>query len=106
MPDIRIHIRILIGAPDQSAAPEAYEEDDAVDELRGRASHPKLVHEPMEIQGRSGELIQHKVDAVVIAKGTLIPGQPYISLQGPHILTKPSRLTAKAAAACAIAPGP
>ena len=76
MPDIRIHIRILISAPYQSAAPEAYEEDDAIDELRSRASHPKLIHEPMEVQGRGGELIQHEVDAVVITKGTLPPGQP------------------------------
>lgn len=49
VPDVLVDAHGLIGAPDEAAAEECEEEDNAIIELGLGASHVELVEEPVEV---------------------------------------------------------
>lgn len=70
-PNVLIHFDRLVGPPDQSATSKGDDESNTIDEL-GRASrHTQLVHEPMNIQKRCGQLIEYEIQAIVVHERSL-----------------------------------
>ena len=70
-PDVLGHADGLIGAPEQAAAEEAGEEEDAVVPLGSRTGHVELVEEPVEVEKGGGELVEDEGGAVEVDKRTL-----------------------------------
>lgn len=60
-PDVLIHLHGLIRAPNQATGSERRDERDAIDELRRRSSHAKLIHEPVDIEKWRRQLIQNEI---------------------------------------------
>ena len=88
-PDVLIHPYTLIAAPNQSTSAERRDERDAIDELCRRASHIELIHKPMNVEKRRRQLVQHEVQAVIIAKRPLSASQPSPS-PSPLALNNPT----------------
>lgn len=70
-PDILIHADGLVGAPDEAAAEEGGEQDDAIIPLVFRAGQVQLVKEPVDVEKRGRELVENKCWAVKVKKGPL-----------------------------------
>lgn len=70
-PDVLIHFDGLIGSPNKTAGSKSANEDDAVDELRGRPGQAEFVHEPVDVEERGGELVEDEVEAVVVYEWAL-----------------------------------
>ena len=73
-PDVLRHADGLVGAPEQAAAEEAGEEEDAVVPLGAGAGHVELVEEPVEVEEGGGEFVEDEGGAVEVDKGTLYVG--------------------------------
>lgn len=71
MPYVREDVDAVDAAPDQTAEEKRGDEDDAVNQLVNGAGQLELVHEPVHVQGRRGELVEDKDWAVVVEEGTL-----------------------------------
>lgn len=72
LPNVSIHVDVLVRAPDQPAASKGGDERDTVQQLSGRTRHTKFIHEPVKVQEGGREFIKHKVDTIVITKRPLI----------------------------------
>lgn len=70
-PDVLIHFDGLIGSPNKTAGSKSANEDDAVDELRGRPGQAEFVYEPVDVEERGGELVEDEVEAVVVYEWAL-----------------------------------
>jgi hypothetical protein len=70
-PDILVDAQGLVGAPDEAAAEEGEEEQDAVVELGAGAGHVELVEEPVEIEEGGGELVEDEGAGVEVHEWTL-----------------------------------
>lgn len=60
-PDVLIHPHALIGTPDQATSSESRDERDTIDQLCRRARHAELIHEPMNVEKGSRQLIKDEV---------------------------------------------
>lgn len=70
-PDVLIHFDRLVGSPNKTAGAKCADKDDAVDELRGRPGHAEFVHEPMDVEKRSGKFVEDEVETVVVYEWSL-----------------------------------
>ena len=70
-PDVLGHADGLVGAPEEAAAEEAGEEEDAVVPLGAGAGHVELVEEPVEVEEGGGELVEDEGGAVEVDEWAL-----------------------------------
>ena len=70
-PNVLIHFDRLVGPPDQSAATKGGDESNTIDELGLASRHTQLVHEPMDIQKRRGQLVEYEIQAIVVHERSL-----------------------------------
>jgi len=71
-PDVLVDADALVGAPEEAAAEEAGEEEDAVVPLGAGAGHVEFVEEPVEVQEGGGEFVEDEGWAVEVDEGALI----------------------------------
>lgn len=71
-PDILIDTDRLVGAPDETAAEERNEQDNAVVPLVFRAGEVQFVKKPVNVEKRGGKLVEDKSWAVEIDKRPLL----------------------------------
>lgn len=74
-PDILIDADGLVGAPDEAAAEEGGEQDNAIVPLVFRAGKMQFIKEPVDVEKWGGELVEDKSWTVEIQKGSLFPHQ-------------------------------
>ena len=70
-PNVLVHFDRLVGPPDQSAASKGGDESNTIDELGLASRHTQLVHEPMDIQKRCGQLVEYEIQAIVVHERSL-----------------------------------
>lgn len=70
-PDVLVDADGLVGAPDETAAEEGDEQEDAVVELGARARHVDLVEEPVEVEEGRGQLVEDEGWTVVVDERSL-----------------------------------
>lgn len=76
-PDVAEDFNRLICTPEQAAGHECQEQEDAVDELEGRAGERELVAEPVDIQEGRRKLVKDKGRGVEVDEGSLDPVSCY-----------------------------
>ncbi len=70
-PDVGVHADGLVAAPDEAAAEEGGEQQEAVVPLRAGAGHVQLVEEPVEVEEGGGELVEDEGGAVEVDEWSL-----------------------------------
>ncbi len=70
-PDVGVHADGLVAAPDEAAAEEGGEQQEAVVPLRAGPGHVQLVEEPVEVEEGGGELVENESGAVEVDEGSL-----------------------------------
>ena len=70
-PAVLVDAQGLVGAPQETAAEEGGEEEDAVVPLGAGAGHVELIEEPVEVEEGGGELVEDEGGAVVVHEGSL-----------------------------------
>jgi len=73
-PHVAVHNNRLPGAPDQAAAEEGNQQENAVVQLWLRAGHIKLVEEPMNVEEGCRQLVEDEDGRVVVQVGPLKMG--------------------------------
>ena len=73
-PEVLVDAQGLVRAPEEAAAEEGGEQEDAVDELGHRAGHVEFVKEPVEVEERRRELVEDEGDGVEVDKWPLREG--------------------------------
>ncbi len=93
-PDVLVDADGLVGSPDETAAEEGGEEEDAVVPLGKGAGHAEFVKEPVEIEEGRGEFVEDECWAVEVYEGALFT--PLLAIIAPTIVLRdlkfPSRL--------------
>ena len=70
-PDVLVDADGLVGSPEETAAEEGDEEEDAVVPLGEGAGHAEFVEEPVEIEEGGGEFVEDERWAVEVYEGAL-----------------------------------
>lgn len=70
-PDVLVHADGLVGPPEETAAEEGEEEENAVVPLGEGAGHAEFVEEPVEIEEGGGEFVEDECWAVEVYEGAL-----------------------------------
>lgn len=98
-----------VGAPDEAAAEEGREEDDAIGELEIGAGEGELVEEPVDVEEGRRELVEDECGRVEVEEGSLQipPSQTFVVVgRARSRLTNPNANTVSAEVACASMPHP
>lgn len=70
-PDVLVDADGLVGPPEETAAEEGEEEENAIIPLGEGAGHAEFVEEPVEVEEGGGEFVEDECWAVEVYEGAL-----------------------------------